>query len=173
MAVLAIARVLVDVERLGAAMALGMLWRGRIGEWRGQKHHTSFLQSYFFLPQSLRTFSSVAKFVFSSGVYCCRSLLRSGPGSRGSPGGWCILLGQRVPCSNLGRPWSCSLNPVWFHGCNVCAPQPREHLCSYFWMWVFTQVWILCQSRNYTSYFKIPLLVKWIFHLYSEQLPLS
>ena len=37
----------------------------------------------------------------------------------------------------------------------------------------FYSVWILCQWRNYISCFKIPLLVKWMFHLYSEQLPLS
>lgn len=170
MAGLATANTLVDVDRLGTATALGVLWRERIGERRGQQRYVWFLLSCFFLPQSLRTFSSVAEFVFSSGVYFCWSLLRSGPGSWGSPRCWCIRWGsENLPQLGLAPELLFKSPGVSWVRCRAAPGTPLFRFLNTR----FYSVRILCQWRNYTAYFKILLVVKLMFHLCRKQVPLS
>lgn len=147
---------------------MGMLWRERVGEGRGQKHHMWYVLSYFFLPLSLRTFSYVVKFVFPFGVYCCRSLLCGYPRNRGRVGA-SVRIANSLPQPGQAPELLFKSHVVSWVQCRTAPGTPL----FVFLNMCFCSEWILCQWRNYTSYFKIPLLVKWMLHLYSEQLPLS
>lgn len=136
MAVLAAAKTLVDVERLGTATALGMLWRERIGEWRSQKHHMWF---FFFLCFHIFSYPSPSGCFHSLRSFSPLGFIAAGPcravvqGAEALPGLGAYLRAASALLQVGHR--SCSLNPIRLHGYD--AESPREYLCSYLWIWFF------------------------------------